>query len=198
MFGIDFVELIPGGTIQDMVQSNGPELVNMAMQAARSHYQLADNERMSFQFIETTNGGKPTVIMLPLVVDARTLQTLRKLPYYDVPTFLRTAPVAKWVRTGKDAKKTAEDVEKLAKKLEAAKAKGDTAKVQALDRQLGLMLDTLPEGVRKLIGGPAPKPQEAPPVPMLRLDTAPPAAEQGDAPEPETETEEQANDDGEQ
>ena len=194
MFGFDVVDLIPGGTIEDMVRANGPDLLLMGMQAARAHYKLEPGELMSFQLIEHVKDGKPTIVLLPIVLDEAT-RIKRKLPYYDVLDALRKAPIAQWVRQGKEAKKTSEKVDDLLTKLHAATARGDVQKVAAITRQVDELLASLPDGVKSLLRlsvasgmvasqGEAPaahEPAKELDMPPMKLATRPPPEDHPDA-----------------
>lgn len=152
MLGLDMMDLVPPGTIQDMVRLHGPDLIKMLMQQARRHFALGPNERMSFQLVEAPIKGEETVVCIPLVVDATTLQTVRKLPYYDLVQLVASAPVAEWVRTGKEVKRASDKVEPLLKKLDRARADGDAKAVEKLERSIDELLKPLPAGVRRMLG----------------------------------------------
>lgn len=188
MFGIDMIDMVPAGTIQDLVRDNGADVLRMVMQGARTRYELQPGEKMSFQFFEHVNKeGQPTVLCMPIVLDAQ-LRTVRKLPYYDLVDLLNTAPIAEWVAQGKAAKKTMDKLEPLLTKLSAAQKVGNAAQAQALTLQVEGLLERLPAPMRRLMAVDAMLPRPAAPPAQLapaadpepfRLNTAP-AAETGD------------------
>lgn len=171
--GKEMIDLVPSGTIQDLVRANGADVLQMIMTSARAKYQLAPEERISFQFIEHRKNGKPTVVLLPQVLtDGLVLK--RKLPYFDVLDFLRTAPIAEWITQAKATAKTMSKMEAIITTLERAKADGDTKKLLKAEAQLDAALATLPPAVVDALGlGPK---EAAPALPV----PAEPAAATGD------------------
>jgi hypothetical protein len=180
MFGIEMIDLVPAGTIEDMVRANGPDIVQTLMRAMREKFDLAPDERMSFHFVETEQNGKPCTIVLPIIL-SKDLVPLRKLPYYNVGDMLRTAPVAKYIMDAKAVKKVVDKLEVLVPKLTAASAFGGGPKADALLVEIRKLIATVPPRMVKLLGFdhllPAP-PAQLPPAEKPRQLAA--ATESGD------------------
>ncbi len=152
LFGKEMIDMVPSGTIQDLVRSNGAEVLQMVITAARTKYELAPDERISFQFIEHRKpDGQPTVILLPQVLTDK-LVLKRKLPYFDVIDFLRTAPIAEYITQAKSTAKLMGKLEPMVVSIERARADGDTKKLLKLEAQLTGLLAQLPPSVADALG----------------------------------------------
>lgn len=186
MFGMDgfsVIDMVPAGTVQDMVRANAADVLPLLITLTRQQYDVAKDERISLQFIEHVNAkGEPTIMVLPQVL-TEGLVLKRKLPYYDLVQFLRTAPIAEWITTAKEAAKMGEKMEALLTQLAAATAKGDTKKVRKLEAQVKAAVAQLPPGVVKALGLAVPV-DAVPAVAQLPEKTAEPAAETGDTQTP--------------
>jgi len=152
MFGIEMIDLVPAGAIEDMVRENGGDLMHVLIAAGRKKYDLQTDERFSIQFIETTNSaGEPTLVALPMVLDER-LVIKRKLPYYDVIEMMRNAPVAEFVRRGKEAKKALDKLEPILAKHAAALAAGEEVRMRELRGQINTLVATMPPAIVHALG----------------------------------------------
>lgn len=152
MFGKDMIDLVPAGTIQDLVRSNGADVMKMLMQAARNSYAVEAGQRISLQLVEHRNAkGEPTIIVLPQILTDK-LVLVKKLPYYDLLEFLQHAPIAQYITQAKATAKVMKKLEPIMVERDRAVADGDTAKLAKCDVQLAKLMAELPPAVLEALG----------------------------------------------
>jgi hypothetical protein len=152
IFGKDMIDLVPAGTIEDLVRSNGADVLKMLMQAARNSYGVGPEQRISLQLIEHRNAqGEPTIIVLPQILTDK-LVLVEKKPYYDLLQFLQRAPIAKYITDAKATAKVMKKLEPIMVERDWAVADGDTAKMTKCDKEIAALIAKLPTGVVEALG----------------------------------------------
>ncbi|WKZ67147.1 MAG: hypothetical protein QY325_04275 [Flavobacteriales bacterium] len=147
----DWTKLIPAGQVEELARGFGPDLTKMLMRMAAVQYQLQPGERMAFIITEHMENGKPTVVALPMALPpSLSVAEGRKFKYHDLPAFLATAPIAKWIRELKEGMKFDEQITKLREELVKASERGDRDKVMRLVKEVEAMKAKMPSMARMM------------------------------------------------
>lgn len=160
LMDIDMLDMVPAGTIEDAVRTNGSDMLQGVLQWAHQYYGLAPDERISIQLSSANVDGRETVVLVPMVLDAQ-LRTLRKLPWFDLVKLMETAPIAQYVRALKAQAKAMKKLQPVAEKLNAAMEAGDDVATRKYQAKLQEMAKDMPPNILGAMAAPASEPKVA-------------------------------------